>query len=155
MPDPLGEADTMPEAAPAPITCDEWKAKEDAPEKSDVWQLCHEGNVEALRKWVEADPCLAESRAADGRGPLFWAYEFENADLVELFLANGADAAATDKDGAKPEAMTSTPRADWGKKKDVKEDEAPAGGEPTTTQPTASASSVLDTEYEDGEDDEF
>jgi len=38
----------------------------------------------------------------DGRGPLFWAYEYERYDMVKLLLDKGADAAAVDVKGNTP-----------------------------------------------------
>ena len=41
-------------------------------------------------------------RSADGRGPLFWAYEAGSGPLVEWLLARGADERARDVIGLLP-----------------------------------------------------
>ena len=48
-------------------------------------------------------PLLYLTRVSeDGRGPLFWAYEYERYDMVKLLLDKGADAAAVDAKGNTP-----------------------------------------------------
>jgi ankyrin repeat protein len=51
----------------------------------------------SLSLCVLSVPC-----SEDGRGPLFWAYEYERYDMVKLLLDKGADAAAVDVKGNTP-----------------------------------------------------
>ena len=41
----------------------------------------------------------------DGRGPLWWAYEYDRPDVVQLLVRAGADPAATDSLGMTPQEM--------------------------------------------------
>merc|ERR1719382_1894117 len=41
-------------------------------------------------------------RSGDGRGPLFWAYEFKNVDALALLIHMEADEEAEDLDGKRP-----------------------------------------------------
>lgn len=81
------------------LSCSEWGARSDTPEKSALWQAVSFGDVDYVRKVVAEEPCAAKARAADGRGPLFWAMEFSQSALAEELVAAGADPEARDKDG--------------------------------------------------------
>ena len=60
--------------------------------------------VEALRFFLQKTPLVVHTRSGDGRGPLWWAYEFKRKEIVDMLLAAGADPAAKDTNGivAKP-----------------------------------------------------
>ena len=51
--------------------------------KSQAWQDIAHGNVKAVTTAIDEDPCYAKMRAADGRGPLFWAHEFYNQKIID------------------------------------------------------------------------
>lgn len=70
-----------------------------------IWQLVNAGDVERFTQLLEHDSDLWRYRSADGRGALWWAYEYGQDEIVELLLAAGADADATDVDGKKPADM--------------------------------------------------
>merc|ERR1712130_1064260 len=44
-------------------------------------------------------------RSADGRGPLFWAYEFGHDEAIKLLLELGVDGEMKDANGQKPSQM--------------------------------------------------
>jgi hypothetical protein len=48
-------------------------------------------------------------RAADGRGPLFWAHEFDNEAIIAALVNAGADTFAKDKQGLTPGQMPKAP----------------------------------------------
>ena len=54
-----------------------------------MWSLIDRGDLAELSKALESDTDLVYIRSEDGRGPLFWAYEYERYDLVKLLLDNG------------------------------------------------------------------
>ena len=55
-----------------------------------MWAIIDGGDMEELAKAIDADKDLVYLRSEDGRGPLFWAYEYERYDMVKLLLDNGA-----------------------------------------------------------------
>jgi ankyrin repeat protein len=67
----------------------------------DVWNLSFTGKVERLREIFSMEPELARVSSKQYGTPLFWLPEDEAAaiDVVELFLANGADTSLTNADG--------------------------------------------------------
>ena len=54
-----------------------------------IWQLIDAGDLTSLQQLFETDPDLAYIRSEDGRGPLFWAYEYERWDVVQFLLDSG------------------------------------------------------------------
>ena len=57
---------------------------------------------EKLKMVLTKNPGLAQIRSADGRGPLWWAYESGNSDIVKLLKMAGAREDARDANGVKP-----------------------------------------------------
>jgi hypothetical protein len=49
----------------------------DTPVTTRMWSLINAGKTEELFEWVQGDPSVVHVRAADGRGPLWWAYEYQ------------------------------------------------------------------------------
>jgi ankyrin repeat protein len=66
----------------------------------DVWALSFTGNVERLREVLTAEPGLARLTGS-GTTPLMWlpGDEARAKEIVELFLAHGADPTVRNKDG--------------------------------------------------------
>ena len=54
---------------------------------------------------TQEDPAVVDLRAADGRGALFWAYEFSRMDIVKLLLDNGATDDDVDVHGNTPRSL--------------------------------------------------
>ncbi len=67
----------------------------------DVWNLAFTGKLERLSEVIETDPRLATVSSKDYGTPLMFLPEDETRGLqiIELFLANGADPSITNKDG--------------------------------------------------------
>lgn len=55
-----------------------------------------------IRQMLNEDSSAAFVRSADGRGPLFWAYEFGHTEAIELLEQLGVDNMATDANGMTP-----------------------------------------------------
>jgi len=70
-----------------------------------IWRIVHAGDYDNLAQLLSRDPDLAKYRSADGRGALWWAYEYDQDAIIDLLIAAGADEQATDKFGNKPAAM--------------------------------------------------
>ncbi|MEX2153464.1 MAG: ankyrin repeat domain-containing protein [Gemmatimonadaceae bacterium] len=66
----------------------------------DVWNLVYTGHIERLREIITARPDLAKV-VWDGWTPLMWLPDDERraVEIVELFLAHGADPSIRNKDG--------------------------------------------------------
>jgi len=75
------------------------------PDTTRMWQLIHGGDVEGLEDWIEAMPHIVHIRSEDGRGPLWWAYEYARYDFVEVLLQSGVDPLLEDVTGMKPAEM--------------------------------------------------
>jgi ankyrin repeat protein len=75
----------------------------------DVWNLSFTGKIERLREVFATEPELARVSSKQYGTPLFWLPEDEAKaiEVVELFLANGADPSLTNADG-----QTAADRAD-------------------------------------------
>jgi hypothetical protein len=60
----------------------------------ELWGLISKGSLDALTSLLAGDPSAALVRTKDGRGPLFWAYEYGRSKEVELLKGYGADEGA-------------------------------------------------------------
>lgn len=78
---------------------EEWANNE---QTTTMWQLIDQNDLMGLKQLIAADPDIAHIRSEDGRGPLFWAYEYERYDIVQFLLDNGAEATAVDARGITP-----------------------------------------------------
>jgi hypothetical protein len=66
---------------------------------TNMWSIISSGNLEELKNLLESNQELATVRSGDGRGPLWWAYEYQQPEMVQVLLAAGANAAERDADG--------------------------------------------------------
>eukprot|EP00667_Euglena_gracilis_P022860 EG_transcript_25599 len=79
----------------------------DSEESRHLWSVISKGDIASLRAVLEDDPELAAVRSADGRGPLWWAYESCNTAMVNLLKQYGQDPESTDTDaqGVRPKDL--------------------------------------------------
>ena len=49
-----------------------------------MWNLISQNRNKELKAWIDEDPEVVHIRSSDGKGPLFWAYEYGNKKLVRL-----------------------------------------------------------------------
>jgi ankyrin repeat protein len=77
----------------------EW---EDSPMTTQLWHLVSSNNVDGLNLFVAQNPHWVHLRSADGRGALFWAYEYGRPQLISKFLNAGVDPKAKDRSGSTP-----------------------------------------------------
>ena len=72
-------------------------------ENSDVttrlWSIILDGTIRDLELLAAHDPKAIHARSGDGRGPLWWAYEYGRDDIVEYLVDEGVDENAADKEG--------------------------------------------------------
>ncbi|EKX35244.1 hypothetical protein GUITHDRAFT_118589 [Guillardia theta CCMP2712] len=64
-----------------------------------MWAIIRNNDVRTMRALVKAAPTVVHVRAEDGRGPLWWAYEFQRPEMRKILLDAGCDAEAKDKRG--------------------------------------------------------
>merc|ERR1712178_136604 len=76
--------------------CEEWKEWVDTETKTTMWTMISNSDDNGFYKFLTENPCAVHARSADGRGPLFWAYEFDRAYIVDTLKSMGADPEATD-----------------------------------------------------------
>jgi len=70
-----------------------------------MWKLIDQGNVAGLKEVLAKDSSFATVRSGDGRGPLWWAYEKGNSEIIQLLKKHGARDDARDGKGSKPVEM--------------------------------------------------
>jgi len=59
---------------------------------------------------IKSEPKTIHARSADGRGILWWAYEFGRDDMISVLIEAGIDTKTTDRHGNKPISMQETRR---------------------------------------------
>merc|ERR1711924_359272 len=74
-------------------------------ETTALWEAINKGDMSSLEALVKANPRVVHARAEDGRGPLFWAYEYGKDEMVKYLEDLGVGATVTDKDGVMPEQL--------------------------------------------------
>lgn len=75
---------------------------EDSPALTALWQASHDGNTDAFISQLITNKDYGQHRAADGRGPMFWAYEFKNVDTLALLMHLEVPTDQEDVDGHNP-----------------------------------------------------
>jgi dolichyl-diphosphooligosaccharide--protein glycosyltransferase len=90
------------EYAPSSKESAEWA---DTPLTTKLWNLVHGNKVKDFRDLIRMEPNVVHVRSGDGRGPLWWAYEYGRGDIVNLLLKSGSDPNAIDSRGKKPSSM--------------------------------------------------
>ena len=78
---------------------------EDSETLSMMWSASSRRNTEALSDLLSADTDAAFYRSSDGRGPLFWAYEFGHREAIDILEGLGVDPLAKDADGKTPKQL--------------------------------------------------
>lgn len=74
----------------------------DTQETTDLWQMIKDGNTNELDNYLSQNPDAAFARSSDGRGPMWWAYEFKNREIVRLLKGYGVPKTEKDKYGKTP-----------------------------------------------------
>jgi len=64
-----------------------------------LWRVITSNENTELQSILDEDASRAKLRAADGRGPLFWAHEAGNEEAMKILIDAGADEEAQDADG--------------------------------------------------------
>ena len=75
---------------------------EDSDESTLMWQLVSQNNIAELEAWLEREPIMAYLRSSDGRGPMWWAFENRNQEIVKFLMKLGVPIQDGDKSGKTP-----------------------------------------------------
>jgi len=75
---------------------------EDTDDTTLMWKIVNGNSVDDLERWLETDPGAAWLRSADGRGPMWWAFESKNQDIVTILMKMGVPHTDKDKNGQSP-----------------------------------------------------
>merc|ERR1719174_1970509 len=83
---------------------------QDTPLLTSIWQAISSKDNEAIDRLFDSTSFAVTSRASDGRGPLFWAWEYQNHYALGAIIAYGGDVLSTDEDlqGATAVSMCDT-----------------------------------------------
>lgn len=71
----------------------------DTEETSMMWELISNGMIREFVGLVREAPELIHMRSADGRGPMWWAYEYKRPRMIELMKKLGVSDERTDQSG--------------------------------------------------------
>lgn len=77
-------------------------AWEDSPALTALWQASNEGSTDAYIAQIIQNREVLSHRSADGRGPMFWAYEFKNVDARALLMHLEVSPDQQDSEGKAP-----------------------------------------------------
>lgn len=98
VPEPKKEA-----VEPRKVAVDEiYNTWEDTEETTLMWKLITSNEVEELKQWLEQEPTAAFVRSKDGRGPMWWAFESRNQEMVKLLMMAGVPHTDRDSRGMTP-----------------------------------------------------
>ena len=92
------------------VSCEE-EPREDNPQMTSLWEGLNLGDLSRLESMMIQDPELYKRRSADGRGGLWWAFEYGNTQALSMFAAHDVDVFRFDVDnqGNYPEDMCNKP----------------------------------------------
>ncbi|KAL3810100.1 hypothetical protein ACHAXA_010924 [Cyclostephanos tholiformis] len=79
-----------------------YRTWEDTEDTTLMWKLIMGNAMEDLERWLKNDPGAAWLRSADGRGPMWWAFESKNQDIVTMLMKMGVPHTDKDKHGLSP-----------------------------------------------------
>jgi len=75
---------------------------EDTEDTTRMWQLINNNEVGEIQMWLDSNPKAAFIRSKDGRGPMWWAFEKRNQDVVKILMKAGVPSTDRDASGNSP-----------------------------------------------------
>ena len=84
---------------------------------TNLWSVISSGNIEELRSILESNPDGSRVRSSDGRGPLWWAFEYKRDEMVQLLIDSGASPNERDADGNRPNEVKGVGPTDFMKQR--------------------------------------
>jgi hypothetical protein len=67
-----------------------------------IWKLISGGHLDKLKELLGKIPSAAHVRSEDGRGPMWWAYEYGRDDIIDVLKSRGVSDMRKDSDGKTP-----------------------------------------------------
>ena len=67
-----------------------------------LYEMIAHDHFEELREVLMSNPQLAHIRSEDGRGPMWWAYEFKRPKIIKMLKALQVSETRTDEEGRTP-----------------------------------------------------
>ena len=67
-----------------------------------MWTIITQNRLQELKDWLVQDSSVAYMRSKDGRGPMWWAYESRNQEVVKLLRKIGLPETDKDSNGKTP-----------------------------------------------------
>jgi len=92
----------QPDPKPEPRAAEEKKAEEPDPPPPDIFAAAKSGNLEAVKKFLEATPALLNARTKVQDTPLHWAASCGHVAVVRFLLGKNADVDAKNLTGSTP-----------------------------------------------------
>merc|ERR1719421_1996279 len=77
----------------------EWR---DTDITTQMWELVNGNKLAQIKDWAKTNPQIVHVRAADGRGPLFWAHEYGHQDIIDFLVDFGVKKDDPDANGILP-----------------------------------------------------
>jgi dolichyl-diphosphooligosaccharide--protein glycosyltransferase len=103
---PIETQDEEPKPKPTQDQINEVNGRWENSEASTLmWELITKGQIDSIKAWLKREPLAAFVRSEDGRGPMWWAFESRNQEVVKLLMRAGVSHSDTDKYGKKPASL--------------------------------------------------
>merc|ERR1719502_1650891 len=80
------------------VACADEADFQDTPLLSSIWQAVSSKDNDAIDRLFDSSNFAVSARASDGRGPAFWAWEFQNTYALGAIIAYGGDVESSDED---------------------------------------------------------
>ena len=72
-----------------------------------MWAIIKNNDLNSMKGLIDAAPTVVHARSSDGRGPLWWAYEFKREGMKQLLVKRGCDPEAKDRSGIRARDLDS------------------------------------------------
>merc|ERR1719469_1101366 len=84
---------------------EKYSKHQDTEETTEMWKFVNAGMVEEIVTWIENDPIVVHMRSGDGRGPMWWAYEAKQREIIYLLKEMGVPKNDKDAYGFTPSKL--------------------------------------------------
>lgn len=75
---------------------------EDTEGTSTMWEIISDARIAEFVGILQDHPELAHIRSSDGRGPMWWAYEYKRPRMIDILKAMGVSDQLKDARGKRP-----------------------------------------------------